>query len=145
MISVFFSTRSENFKSFGGLAKKFFLTCESLAMSHGRLDQDLSVLETWFFSVIFIVDFKFNYFFSLEWLNKIHWNLKRRHRLGIYHISYMIFTQDDWNILFYIRFNPFNSRFWKNVSRTLNFPDGASLIFRAFYFNFINIIEIKKN
>ena len=34
MISVIFSTRSENFKSFGGLGKKFFLTCESLLMSH---------------------------------------------------------------------------------------------------------------
>ena len=32
MISVIFSTRSENFKSFGGLGKKFFLTCESLAI-----------------------------------------------------------------------------------------------------------------
>ena len=33
MISVIFSTRSENFKSFGGLGKKKFLTCESLGMT----------------------------------------------------------------------------------------------------------------
>ena len=33
MISMIFSTRSENFKSFGGLGKKFFLTCESLTIA----------------------------------------------------------------------------------------------------------------
>ena len=38
IISVIFSTRSENFKSFGGLGKKFFLTCESLAMRILALD-----------------------------------------------------------------------------------------------------------
>ena len=32
MISVIFSTRSENLKSFGGLSKKYFLTCESLSI-----------------------------------------------------------------------------------------------------------------
>ena len=48
---------------------------------------------------------------------------------------FMMFSQYDRNLLFYKRFYPLNSRFWKNVSRSLNSPDDSAKA--SVFFNFM--------